>query len=268
MDPMLMNVMFGAAGGAAGAGIAWLIGRAMGRRPAWLALAPAVGIGIAIAVSRSLQPSFGDELVARLDELPTVRALRAHYPADYRDLESKIRGLPDGAKPADVERTTAEAFASVLQRQLPKADAEHMYALHRVIRDYAGALRTTDPAACVRVTEGTASPMSFAAARSPDLVRRDMEATAQILIQSATRPSAAPAPMSFDELLRFSSAAMATLPDRDQDLAIAVLQSERDPQTAEEARVMCAFNLALSDRFLALPPAEGGAKIRAMLAME
>lgn len=267
MNPILTSALSGAAGAAAGAGIAWLVGRLLRRRPGWLPILPVLGIGIALAIARSLQPSFGDRLMVEMDDLPSVQALKAHYPADYEALRSSVRGLPADARADDVRARTAEVFARVLRRQIPKADAESIYALQQVTRSYSAALRDVDARGCVAMMEGDSAPPTIAEVRRPDIERADMSATARVLIQTATKPAPPPTPMPFEDLLRLSAAALATLPERDQDVTIAILREERDPRTPEENRIMCDFNLALTDQLLALPPREGGAKIRAMMAM-
>ena len=56
----------------------------------------------------------------------------------------------------------------------------------------------------------------------------------------------------------FAFPALETLSEADQEVALEVLRAGRDPASAAEDRIMCAFNLAVADRYLALPPAEGG----------
>lgn len=267
MSSILMSALAGAAGGAAGAAVASAIGRMLGRQPQWLVVLPVIGIGIALAAARSLQPSFGDRLMAGLDDLPSVQALKAHYPSDYETLRSRVSAFSGAGGPDEAGALTSGVFAGVLRRQLPKADAESVHALQYVVRDYATALQPIDAAGCVAMMDGKGSPPALANVRTTEIERRDMEATARVLVQTATKPAAAAKPMSFDELVRFSSAALATMTDKDQDVAIAVLRQERDPRTPEENRIMCAFNLALADQLLALGPAVGGEKIRAMQAM-
>jgi hypothetical protein len=268
MSSILTSALTGAAGGMAGAGVAWIVGRLLGRRPAWLNLLPIVAIGVALAIVRSLQPSFGDRLMASLDELPSVQALKAYYPADYETLRSKAAAFPAGGAPEDARALTAGVFATVLQRQFPKADAASTYGLQQVTRAYAGALHGVDARGCYDMMEGKGAPPSLARVRTTEIERKDMESTTRFLVQTATKPARPATPMEFDELLRISSAALATMPDADQDVAIAVLREERDPRTPEEYRIMCAFNLALTDQLLAMTPTVGGEKLRAMQARE
>ena len=268
MSSILISALAGAAGGAVGAGLAWVIGRALGRRPAWLTILPVLGIGIALTAARGLQPSFGDRLMAGMDDLPSVQALKAHYPRDYEKLRAQVAAITDRSAPEEMGALTANVFATVLQRQFPKADAESTYAFQRVVQDYAVALQPVDAAACVAMTEGNGPPPALAKVRTAEIERKDMDATTRVLVQTATRPAAAAKPMSFDELVRISSAALATMPDKDQDVAITVLREERDPRTPDENRIMCAFNLALADQLLSLGPVAGGEKFRAMQAMK
>lgn len=268
MDSILMSALAGAAGGAAGAGIAWLVGRVRGRQPKWLAILPVIGIGIALAAARSLQPSLGERVMTGIDELPSVEALKTYYPEDYDTLRSKVIAYTGAGGPDGMRIITAGVFSEVLRRQSPKADAQSVYGLRLVTRGYAGALRDVDARGCFDMMEGKAAPPSLAKVSTSALEAQDMEATTRLLVQTATKPAAPAAPMSFDELLGLSSAALATLPDKDQDVAITVLREERDPRTPEEDRIMCAFNLAFADQLLALTPAVGGEKMRAMHAME
>jgi hypothetical protein len=267
MSPMLVSALAGAAGGVVGAGLAWLVERILGRQPRWLPGLPVFAIGIALGVVHVLRPTFGDRLMAGIDQFPSVQALKAHYPDDYDALRAKARAFAVGGTPDDARALTAGVFATVLRRQLPKMDAESIYALQKVTRAYAGALRDVDARGCYDMMEGERAPPTLAKVRTTEMDREDMEATTRILVQTATRPAAPATPMTFDELLHMSSAALATMPERDQDVAITVLREERNPRTPEEHRIMCAFELALADEFLALGPAAGGEKMRAMQAM-
>lgn len=266
MSDIMTSALAGAAGGAAGAGLAWIAGRLLGGQPKWLPILPVLGIGIALAIVRSVEPSFGRQLMAEVDQLPSVQALKAHYPADYETLRSRVEATTPGAGADDVRAVTSGVFADVVRRQLPKADAESMYALQQVARSYAAALRDVDAQGCLDMMEGKGAPPSLTTVRRAEVEQKDMAATARILVQTATTPAPPASPMAFEEFLRLSSAALATLPDREQEVTIAILKEEREPSTPEERRTMCDFNLALVDQLLVLPPAEGGAKIRAMLA--
>jgi hypothetical protein len=268
MSSILVSAALGAAGGMAGAGVAWVVGRVLGRSPSWLLMLPVVGIGIALAIARSLQPSVGDRLMAELDGLSSVQTLKTHYPADYEILRSRAVAFPQDGGSHEAHALTANVFARVLGRELPKADDASVHGLYQVTRAYAGALRDVDARGCYDMMEGKGAPPTLAKIEIAEIEKADMKATTRLLVQTATKPAPPARPMSFDELVGISGAALATMPHEDQDVALSVLREERDPRTPEENRIMCAFELAVADQLLALGPVAGGAKIRAMQAMK
>jgi hypothetical protein len=154
-----------------------------------------------------------------------------------------------------------------MARQRGKANAESARSLYEVNRMEGRALRTADAAACAAFLDGRDASMALGKVLTPEIVKRDREASAGVLIQTATAPAPPAAAMTVDQLAKLSMEAVSTLPDADQDIAIDVLKTERAPATADEHRVMCDFSLALADTILSRPPAEAGELVRRIWAM-
>lgn len=224
-------------------------------------------LALATACGAVEDPRFGEKLMAGIDDLPSVGVLKTHYPDDYERLRAEIRSLRQTGSLEDVERAVSGVFLEVSARQYAKADAESVYGMYRVIRNYAAALQEIDPKGCVGLLEGQPAPPSLARVVTREMQDADMAATARLLAQTAQRPAAPAEPMSMRDFALFAYPALATLPEADQEVALEVLRAGRDPASAAEDQIMCAYNLAVADRYLALPAAEGGELIRAYNAM-
>lgn len=265
MNSILMGALAGAVGGLVGAGVAWIAARFLRRTPKWLPIVPALFAVAAVSLARAQQPNLGDQMMAGLDKTATVQALKTHYPKDYQRLETRVRGA---SAPSDAGAAFAEIFADVMMRQRPLADAEQSYALFQVSLDEGRALRRIDPMGCALFLDGRGAPASLAKVLTPRMQARDEKVAAQVLAQAATKPAALSAPMPLDDLIALSVEAVATLPDADQKQVAAIFTDERDPQTPEEGRVMCDFNIARAEAILARPKPVAGAMVRAIWAMK
>jgi hypothetical protein len=213
-------------------------------------------------------PDAGDAAMAAVEASPSFQAMKAHYPEDYRRMEGSVREAALRGASDEAARAAEAALGAVMVRQRPKADAETSVALYEVTRAEGEALRRVNPAACAAFMDGRGSMAEVVKVASKDLLTRDVEVGARLLAQSAQKPAPPSQPMPFDELLKLSTEALNTLADADQDVALRVLREERDPRTADEARVMCDFNLALADAILSRPKPIAGAMIRRLWAMK
>lgn len=267
MSSILVAALAGAAGGAVGAGIAWSLSRVLRKKPIWLTFAPIACAVLAVALVRNLEPSPGEQAMAALDESPTIQALKTHYPEDYAKLATRVQGVAASASPPDASDVVGGVLNDVLARQRAKANAASAHALYAVTRMEGQALRAADPAACAAFMDGKDASAALGKVLTPEIVARDREASSGLLVQAAATPARPTAAMPMDQLLKLSVEAVSTMPDADQDIAIAVLEAARDPATPEENRIMCDFSLALADAILARPPAIAGELVRGLWAM-
>jgi len=266
-NPVVTAAIAGALGGLVGAAIARLLEKRLGRRPQWLIAMP-IGMAILFAsLARALQPDAIDRVMADLDGVPTIQAIREHYPDSYLELESRLRAVPGSAPAEAYQAAVADIVAGLVVKQRAIADPEQSYALYAVTRAEGAALAKVDAAACAAFLDGRDSSGALAQVMTPALQAQDVEATSRLLRQTATKPAAPAAAMSIEDLAKLSWSAVSTLADKDQDLVITMLREERQPVSAAENRAMCDFNLALADQILSRPPAEGGALVRAIWAM-
>lgn len=263
MNPILMAALFGAAGAAIGSGAAWAAGKMLGRQPGWLKLIPAFCVVFAVALGRVFQPTAQDRLMAQIDELPTVRAIKAHYPNDYSRLEAGVR---NARSDADAGRAADEVLGAVLVRQRAQADAESAVSLYEVTRAEGRALQKSDPEGCAAFMEGRPAP-GLSGVQTPELRAQDRNASAKLLEQTALRPAPPAKPMAIEDLTPLGAQAIAAFPEAKQNLVISLLKSGRTPQAGAESQATCDFNLALADVILARPRLEAGALVRSMWAM-
>jgi hypothetical protein len=204
--------------------------------------------------------------VAGVETVPSIRALKAHYPDDYSKLEAGVRAAARSGSPEQSSAAVAGVLSEVLRRQRPKADAESSYAMFQVTREEGNAIRAIDPEGCIGFMEGRGAPPSLAKVLTPQMQARDWETTSRMLEQTASRPAPQAKPITSDEVSRFAIAAVSTLPAQQQDVVIEMLRAERPPATPAEIRAMCDFNIAVADAILSQPRALAGATVRALWA--
>lgn len=263
-DFALMAAVAGAVGAGLGMVVAWGLEKTLKRRPQWLTYLPVVFVAATVGLAQGLQPAFAADVTTAVDTAPAVQSLKTYYPEEYRRLATEIRaasGAPDRVRAA-----VAAAVGGVVFRQRPKADAEASYALYEVARLEGGLLKPSDPEGCAAFMDGKGAP-GLGKVLTDEVRTKDEAATQRLLAQTATHPAAPATPMVMDDLVKLSSEALSTLPEAEQDLAISVLQSEKDPATPEENRAMCDFHLALADTILSRPPAVAGTIIRSLWAI-
>jgi hypothetical protein len=263
----LVAALAGAAGGAVGAGVVWGLSRVLGKQPKWATFVPIACAMAAVALVRNLEPTPGEQAMAALDESATIQALRTHYPEDYAKLATRVHAVAASAGHEEASGVVSGVLSDVMARQRAKANVESARGLYAITRMEGQALRAADPAACAAFMDGRDASTALGKVLTPDIVARDREAAAGLLVQTAEAPAPLAAAMPMDQLLKLSMEAVSTMPDTDQDLAIAVLKASRNPATPEENRVMCDFNLALADAILSRPPAVAGGFVRGLWAM-
>lgn len=254
MGGVLVAAAWGAGGGILGAALAWAFAKALKRRPGWLSALPVVCIAVAVVIGRGQQPRMEEQVLAQLNDLPSVRAIKTYYPDDYNRLAAQVRALSVQSSPAEAQSAVGDVLAMVVTRQRPKANAESALGLYKVTRAEGDALRRISPSECAAFMDGRPAP-SLARAMTPEIEAQDFAAAARLLEQTAKRPEPPAMAMADHELLALGSEALAMLTDVEQDVVIRVLKSEADPATREEARIMCDFNLALADVIIARPDA-------------
>jgi hypothetical protein len=222
-------------------------------------------LGLALALCGCGPPDAG--VMAELDRVPAVQAIKRFYPDDYQRLDHDIRALGAGGSVTARQAALASVVQGVILRQRPKADADSAYGLYAVTRAEGAALRQIDPAGCASFLEGRGAA-SLGRALTPELVARDSEATTSLLAQTRARPADPAAPLREDDLVALMAQAASTLPAPERATIAAIFKAERDPATAEENRVLCDFDLALADLVLARPKPEAGALVRSIWALQ
>jgi hypothetical protein len=265
MEAIYAAVLAGAAGGAVGIGVVWVLSRILKSPPRWLSLIPVFFALLVVSLTRSAHPSASDPPIVAVDMIPTGQALKSHYPEDYAKLERAVARARTGDEVVQALDGTATA---VLGRQRALANEQSSYAMYEVARDEGRALREVDAGDCAAFMDGHGSNEALAKALTPALMAKERGATAQLLTQAAVAPAPPAKAMALDELVKLSSEAVSTLPVAEQDVAIRVLREARDPRTPEEQRATCDFNLALADVILSRPRVAAGRLVRALWAMQ
>jgi len=265
MNSVLSAALMGAAGGAVGAGLLWLIDKRFKQRPKWLNGLPVFTVALAVGLARANQPSPQQQLLTTLDDLPNVQAIRTHYPEDYATLRTNVMALPASATPDQAKAAVGSLMATVMKRETPKADADNSLALIALTRDEARAIRASDVAGCTAFLNGAASAKVMGLITT-DLQARDQQVVSKLLAQAATRPAAPTNSLEPGELQPLIAKALSSMPAQDQDLAAAVVDGGRAPATPDEHRAVCDFNLAIFDAVLAMPPGMAGVTARGPLA--
>lgn len=234
-----------------------------GTRP-WTGISGLLAMALlAAAVACAPEPATLERLMPALEaEHSRVKALKAHYPADYERLKTRIADGLERRDEEGVSKAMEATFLEVVQRQIGVADGETIYAIQQLQRNQAARLRSSDPEGCVAELEGRSSPDKQRKILPPDVRRQDDAAMAQFLVQTATRPAVPVQPMPIEEFFSFAATAVRSLPEPDHNLVIAIMKEERDPRDATEARAYCAYQLALIDVFLAMPRKTGGDALR------
>ena len=185
MEAIYSAALAGAAGGAVGVGVVWVLARILRSQPRWLSLIPVFFALLAVSLTRSAQPSAGDPPMAEVDKIPTAQALKRHYPEDYAKLERAVARARTGD---EVIQALDGTVSAVFARQRALANEQSSYAMYEVVRDEGRALRAVDAAGCAAFMDGRGSNDALAKALTPALVARDRNAAAQLLTQVAVAP--------------------------------------------------------------------------------
>jgi len=203
-----------------------------------------------------------NEPASQLDEVAWVKVLKARYPQDYAQLRDAVATAPDPSAWATVAGQTLEALVN---RQRSKMNTDTARAMFVLRRDQGRALQAVDAAGCAAFMDGQGTPASFSQIVTPQMAKRDHEVMAQLFEQTAIAPAAPPPRLDMDILVQLSLGAMSRFTDSDRNLVIDVLRTARNPATPDEARVMCAYHVALADHLLAMPQSEANPLIWSFL---
>ena len=262
----LQGALFGAIGGAFGTLVVWAIEKVAKRKPKWTAILPIICAVGAVFLERYLRADPHEAVLVELDKLPTVSALKIHYPEDYAKLGAILNSMPSGASAIDVQNSTRPIISKVVERQMPKASAENAFDVLQLAHDESLALRSVSPAACVALASGGAPQVDLASAFGPDLMKRDFDVTARTLVQTAVDAQAPAKPLDESVASEIALAGLNAMSEADRNLAVPLLQASKPPVSEAENVALCNFYLASFKTLLSEPNAVAGQKIRSLLA--
>jgi hypothetical protein len=232
---------------AVGFGI-YLLARWRGVRSRWLALAPTVcgliGVAVSLGAFLGVVPSRAQQdALAQLDQLPSVRAMKADYPEDYDQLKSMVHdGLGRSPSQQEIQFEVRMADAVLLAKQTAKLNPDNAYDAFALVRDEAASFRGRSPGSCAGVIYGARSKFDPSIGLSPALFDREQEVTTRLLVQAAKSPAAA-SPSAADDTVfgRITAQALAAIPSAERSVAKDLLSSGRQPLSSDEDRTMCDF---------------------------
>lgn len=239
-----MQILLAAVGAGIGGGLGGLIGMFVNmvrgkpsRIGAGLALALAF-LGARLATFTLPPPR---PVEAQLDAAgPAYQAIHRYYPEVFAQMAADAKTVAPGDSVA-LQNKLRPRLAALVAAHRAQMDDTSVNALGRLMLDETLALKARSPQACVAILGGGPAPVDIGMVFPPELARRDAEVTAQILTQVATRPAVAPPKLSDAETQALIGAALKELSADEQKLVTPLLQPQKTPATAEEARAFCAF---------------------------
>lgn len=206
------------------------------------------------------------------EKLPEVATLKQYYPADYAKMQNDmelVKGKRLGT--TGIAQLVHSNARAVLSREMKKASDENLVTLMTIRRDKAQALGKVSPAYCYAFTRGARLTFDPDTVVSPDLVKRERDATAAILRQVATAPIKDAAGANLDpedSNKRVDLWYDVQLKNEIGDKALAGFSAEdaktvrqltgRNISVSDPARqtLLCRYNIALLDETLKLPAAK------------
>ena len=265
MESIIQGALFGAIGGAIVALIGWGIGKFTKKEQNWTGTITVMCIVMAISVGRVIQSDPHKAAMAEFDKLSTVAALKNHYPEDYLKLRTIVNSTPADASLIDAQNAIRPTISEIIQRQMPKANADSAFDFLQLVRDEGVALRAASPAACVALATGGAPQVDLASAFGPDLMKRDFDVTGRMLVQTATNPQAPPKPLDDKAAGDIVLAGLSRMSEGESSTALALLQASKAPASEAESLALCNFYIAMYESLLVEPKAIAGAKFRSLL---
>ena len=191
------------------------------------------------------------------------KAMHEHYPDDYA---KAVAGI-NAAKVKDQAAVTAAArpvLSAIVSRQIKKVDEANMMRLMALAVREGSALRDAKPASCVSLFTGAASTEDYSKSMPQALVQEDLETSAAILTQTATKPAGPATPIDPKVMGDLSVKVLGMLPEDERTAILPLLSASKPPSSEVEMRGMCDFYIALFSTALSEP--EPGKTLRAMVA--
>jgi hypothetical protein len=175
---------------------------------------------------------------------PAFQAVRRYYPEVFAQMAADAKSV-DPKDPVALQNVIRPRLADLMAAHRAHMDDASVNALGRLMLDETRALQAKSPQTCVAILGGETSVVDMGAAFSPELARRDSEVTAQIVTQVATRPASPPVKLADAEARALIEQALKELSVDEQKLVMPLLQQQKPPAGAEEARAYCAFHREL-----------------------
>ena len=204
-----------------------------------------------------------DPVEAQLDKVAPFKAMHEHYPEDYA---KAVAGI-NASKVKDQTAVTAAArpvLSAIIARQIKKVDEANMMRLMALAVREGSSLRDVKPGACVSLFTGSSSTEDYSKSMPAALVQEDLNTSAAILTQTATKPAAPAAPIDPKVMGDLSVKVLGMLPEDERTAILPLLSASKPPSSEIETRGMCDFYIALFSTALSEP--EPGKTLRAMVA--
>ncbi|KAB2910159.1 MAG: hypothetical protein F9K30_22990 [Dechloromonas sp.] len=266
MDAIVQGAMAGAIGALLGGGLAWAIERIAGKKLAWTRVLPLAGVVVVLTVWRMVPSDPRVQAMDALDQIPSVAALKAHYPADYALLKQAVTGIDLAASVLEAQNMVRPIIASVIARQMPKASPDSTYDVMQLLVDQLTVLRRVDPAVCVSMARGGTSDRDMGQVMPVELQQRDGEVMGRLLTQTATDPEPPARRLKEEELVALTVRTLERLSPENAVPTLDLLMKMPSKPTARQNELLCDYYIASFAAILALPAPVAGVRGRSFFA--
>jgi len=266
MNAIVLGAMAGAIGALLGGGLAWAIERIAGKNLAWTRWLPLAGGMVALTVWRMVPNDPYVQALAALYGLPSVAALKAHYPADYALLKQAVMGVDEAADVVEAQNAIRPVITRVIARQMPKASPDNTYDVMQLLADQLTVLRRVDPAVCVSMARSGTSDRDMGRIMPVELQQRDVEVMGRLLTQTATEPEPPARRLREEELVAFTVRTLERLGPENAVPTLDLVMNQPSNPTARDNELLCDYYIASFATILELPAPVAGVRGRLFFA--
>lgn len=203
-----------------------------------------------------------------LQSLPVYGVLKDHYPSDYAVLLSILQeGVRANESELDLIARARPVVMNRFSQQMIKASDASIMSIIDLTVDQAGYLSNRSPRYCHELLNAS-NHLSFNPSKvfPAELVQRDLEVMAQVLLETAGLPDRSVPPLSDEALAHIAEATFASLNKADAEALDRINFELTQAKSQEEMSASCRFALGMVQRMAELPPKEAAHMFRSFLA--
>ena len=183
-----------------------------------------------------------------------MAALAKYYPADFQRIVDKLHGRVPAAGDVALQNEVRPILTILIKTHRAQIDDANSVRLFSQTVAETKLLEMKDPPSCVSMFVNGTSRMDLAAALPPEVVRKDLALTADVLEQIATHPARdQPMPLSRETKTAMARQALKGLSPSEINLAAPLLIAGKRPVTDDEASAMCLFYINIGTLALQAP---------------